>query len=318
MSLLKLDDLHVEINELPILRGITLSVEAGKTLGVVGESGSGKSMLGLTLMGMLPAGGKIVAGSAIFDEQNLAIIKPKEWLNIRGEKIAMIMQDPFTSLNPVMKIGDQVSEVFLLHRDMNKREAWREAIKVLGEVGIPDPESSARKYPHQMSGGQRQRVVIAIAFACRPKLLIADEPTTALDVTLQAQILRLLKDLQQFHGTAVILISHNIGVIASVSDNVAVMYAGQLVEQGTVEQVLKTPAHPYTVKLLAALPGLGKGILETIHGQPPQFTNLPKGCAFSPRCTEVQKGCELEQVLLNLSSDQQARCIKYKSNLSVL
>jgi len=311
MPLLNLQDMRVEINNLPILRGISLEINPGETLGIVGESGCGKSMMGLTLMGMLPPGGKIASGSAIFEGQDLVQLKPKEWLKIRGEKIAMIMQDPFTSLNPVMRIGDQIAEVFLLHRNMNKRESWQESIKMLGEVGIPDPESSARKFPHQMSGGQRQRVVIAIAFACRPKLLIADEPTTALDVTLQAQILRLLRDMQQIHGTAVILISHNIGVIASVSNKVAVMYAGQVVEHGSVSEVLQTPAHPYTKKLLAALPGLGKGELETIEGQPPLFSDLPKGCAFNPRCPEAREACYAQPALIKLSENRAVRCVNF-------
>lgn len=290
MPVLDLADVHVTIGDSHILRGVSFSVEAGQTLGVVGESGCGKSMTGLTVMGMLPREAKMT-GSLKIDGREASAFNRKDWLDVRGQTVAMVMQDPFTSLNPVMRIGDQIAEVYRLHSGLGKKEAWAKSVAMLDKVGVPSPEASARKYPHQMSGGQRQRVVIAIAFAARPKILIADEPTTALDVTLQAQVLRLIREMQEADGTAVVLISHDIGVIGSVSDRVAVFYAGRVVEHGTAAQVLNRPSHPYTQALLAAMPTPGKDRLTAIGGQPPRLNQLPQGCSFRPRCPHAFDKC---------------------------
>lgn len=292
MPLLQVQDLRVDIGPVSILRGVSLNLEPGETLGVVGESGCGKSMTGLTLMGMLPPAGRIVSGSASLEGRPLEGLSDKEWRTLRGKEIAMVMQDPFTSLNPMMRVGDQIAEVYRLHQGLGRDQAKAKAVEMIAKVGVPDPSASARKYPHQMSGGQRQRIVIGIAFAAKPKVLIADEPTTALDVTLQAQILRLLRDLQQEEGTGVILITHDIGVIAAMARRVAVFYAGQVVEMGTVEQVLRRPAHPYTQALLDSLPDHRLDRLKIIQGQPPSLASLPPGCPFAPRCPHRHTACE--------------------------
>lgn len=284
MPLLAVRDLEVSFGSAKILRGVTFDLEAGETLGVVGESGCGKSMTGFTLMGMLPHPGKVTNGSILLDGRELTTISSREWLDVRGDQIALVMQDPFTSLNPMMRVGEQIAEALRLHQGLSKDAARKEAVHMLDLVGVPIPETSARKYPHQMSGGQRQRVVIAIAFACKPKVLIADEPTTALDVTLQAQILRLIADLQRREGTAVMLISHDIGVIGSLASRVAVFYAGRIVELGSAEAVLKSPLHPYTQALLNALPRKGATELASLPGQPPDLTGEIVGCPFAPRC----------------------------------
>jgi len=308
MSVLEVRDLEVSFGPVKILRGISFDLDAGETLGVVGESGCGKSMTGFAVMGMLQRPGRISAGSIKLGNQELVGLKEKELRMIRGDKIALVMQDPFTSLNPMMRIGDQIGEAFILHQDMKRREAWAKAIEMLDKVGVPDPEGAARKYPHQMSGGQRQRVVIAIAFACKPDVLIADEPTTALDVTTQAQILRLIRDLQETSGTAVMLISHDVGAIASISQRIAVFYGGQIVEHGPSERVLRHPSMPYTRALLNALPHAGMTRLEAIGGYPPDFANLPKGCAFSPRCPLRVEKCDQEPNLLKVEPDHTAAC----------
>jgi oligopeptide transport system ATP-binding protein len=284
MALLELEDLHVRFGNSTILRGVTFSLQPGEILGVVGESGCGKSMTGLAIMGMLPAPGKVSEGSIKFEGRELTSLTSKEWLTIRGDQIGLVMQDPFTSLNPMMRVGDQIAEAYRLHENLSWPEARKKAVQMLDLVGVPIPEQSARKFPHQMSGGQRQRVVIAIAFACQPKILIADEPTTALDVTLQSQILRLIRDLQQKEKTAVILISHDIGVIGSLASRVAVFYAGRIVELGPSEQVLNHPTHPYTQALLAAMPKRGVTELASLGGQPPDLSQPITGCAFKDRC----------------------------------
>jgi oligopeptide/dipeptide ABC transporter ATP-binding protein len=308
MSLLDVRNLHVKIGGAHILRGVSFSVNPGETLGVVGESGCGKSMTGLALMGMLPRNGVIPEGEMEFDGRDLTKLRPRDWLDIRGQDISMVMQDPFTSLNPMMRVGDQIAEVYQLHQGIAKGRARELAVEMLAKVGVPAPSDSARKYPHQMSGGQRQRVVIAIAFASKPKLLIADEPTTALDVTLQAQILHLLKDLQREVGTAVILISHDIGVIGALSDRICVYYAGQVVETGTGSQVLKNPQHPYTKALLAAVPTVGAERLAAIGGQPPSLTSVIEGCSFAPRCPNRFEKCTEEPMLFDVAGGQSAAC----------
>lgn len=308
MPLLQTLDLHVSVRGLPILRGVEITVNKGETLGIVGESGCGKSMTGLALMGMLPHGAEIGPGHILLEGRDLTKLSPKDWLKVRGQQIAMVMQDPFTSLNPLMMVGDQIAEVYRLHQGLSRSEAWQKSVEMIGRVGVPDPPAAARKFPHQMSGGQRQRIVIAIAFAAKPKLLIADEPTTALDVTLQAQILRVLRDLQQSEGTGVILISHDIGVIGAMAHRTAVFYAGQVVECGTTEEVLRRPIHPYTQALLASLPDHRLDRLEVIQGQPPLFSELTDGCAFASRCRHANQDCSYRQRLRVSSSSHGVRC----------
>jgi oligopeptide/dipeptide ABC transporter ATP-binding protein len=308
VAVLEVRDLEVSFGETKILRGVSLDLEAGKTLGVVGESGCGKSMTGYVIMGMLQPPGQITGGSIKLEGRELATLKPKEWLSVRGDQIALVMQDPFTSLNPMMRVGDQIAEALRLHQDLGRRQAWQRSVELLHQVGVPAASASAKKYPHQMSGGQRQRVVIAIAFACRPKVLIADEPTTALDVTLQAQILRLIQDMKEREQTAVMLISHDIGVIGSLASRIAVFYAGQVIETGPAEAVLRRPKHPYTQALLAALPQPGKQELRAIGGQPPDFTNLPTGCAFAPRCPVRHERAEEDPPYSEAEAGHYARC----------
>jgi len=298
MSLLSVNDLHVAFGETEVLRGVSFDLAPGETLGVVGESGCGKSMTGFAIMGMLQRPGRVTQGSIKLEGRELAGLPEREYRQIRGQEIALVMQDPFTSLNPMMRVGDQIAESYRLHQGLSMAEARVKAVEMLDKVGVPSPEESARKYPHQMSGGQKQRVVIAMAFACSPKVLIADEPTTALDVTLQAQILRLLRELQEKEGTGVILISHDIGAIASVSHRIAVFYAGKIVETGTSEQVLRSPAHPYTRSLLNSLPRAGQDRLESIAGSPPDFAQLRGECAFADRCVLRQAQCDVEPNLI--------------------
>ena len=310
MPVVSVENLEVSFGDIRILRGVSFALEAGKTLGVVGESGCGKSMTGFSIMGMLQPPGKVTGGSINFEGRNLTKLNEAEMREIRGKEIALVMQDPFTSLNPMMRVGDQIAESIVLHRKKSWSEARKEAVELLDLVGVPSPESSAKKFPHQMSGGQRQRVVIATAFACRPKVLIADEPTTALDVTLQAQILRLIKDLQDKEGTAVMLISHDLGAIASVADEIAVFYAGQVVEFGPTKETLHDPKMPYTQALVSSIPTNRKERLAQIAGSPPSFTNLPVGCSFSPRCPIVGEQCSQAPSEQILSTNRQCRCWK--------
>ena len=271
--------------KLNAIRKCSLDLYDGETLAIVGESGSGKSVFTKTFVGMLDVNGKITGGSIMYEGRDMTKFTEKDWLGIRGKKIAMVMQDPMTSLNPLKKIGKQIQESIEHHQGLKGEEAKKAAIEMLGKVGIPDPERRYEQYPHEFSGGMRQRVVIAIAAACRPQILICDEPTTALDVTIQAQILQLIRDLQKELGMSVIYITHDLGVVANVADRVAVMYAGQIVEYGTVEEIFYDAWHPYTWALLQALPQLGtKGeALPTIDGTPPNLFNEIKGDAFAPR-----------------------------------
>lgn len=314
--LLQVRDLEVAFGAVRVLRGVSLDLFAGQTLGVVGESGCGKSMTGLALMGMLPPAARVLGGSIKLDGRELVGLREREWGPLRGETIAMVMQDPFTSLNPMMRIGEQIAEVLRLHKGLGSRAAAARAIELIDHVGVPDPPAAARKFPHQMSGGQRQRVVIAIAFACRPKVLIADEPTTALDVTLQAQILRLLAEMQGETGTAVMLISHNVGVIASMSNRVAVYYAGRVVESGPAREVLRQPAHPYTLALLDAIPAPARKRLRAIGGQPPDPAALPVGCPFQPRCAFKIEKCVEDPPLLPSGEDRGSACWRYADVLA--
>ena len=283
--------------------GISFSVKKGKTLGIVGESGCGKSVTSLSIMGLLDDPGKVFSGEIWFDGINLAELSDRKMQKIRGRKVSMIFQEPMTCLNPVYTIGEQIAEVYRIHFNMGRKEAFEKAINMLDLVNIPDPAKRAKEYPHQLSGGMRQRVVIAMALACEPDLIIADEPTTALDVTIQAQILSLMNDLQQRLGMSMILITHDLGVVAEVCDEVAVMYAGKIVEHGSSRQIYSTPRHPYTKGLMASIPKLGQqsGKLSTIPGMVPTIKERPMGCRFSTRCTKVQDKCRTEDPSLSNS-----------------
>lgn len=264
---------------------VSFAIESGQTLALVGESGCGKSMTALSLLRLLPEPGRVVGGDVRFQGQDLLHLPLQEMRRIRGNRVSMIFQEPMTSLNPVFRIGEQISEVLELHNGMNRSEAIQEAEKLLIQVGIGDPARRLRDYPHQLSGGQRQRVMIAMALACSPQLLIADEPTTALDVTIQAQIMDLLDRLKEQHRMATLLISHDLGVVANHADHVCVMYSGIVVEQAPVEQLFANPSHPYTRGLLECIPRIGrKGPLSTIKGQVPAADQVTDGCSFLERC----------------------------------
>ncbi|MDR9853716.1 ABC transporter ATP-binding protein [Paenibacillus sp. VCA1] len=292
---------------------ISLTIEKGKTLCLVGESGSGKSVTSMSIMRLIDyANGVILEGSINFKGEDLAKKKQEELRNIRGNKISMIFQDPMSALNPVLTVGEQIAESLRLHQNKSKDEAWKEAIELLRMVGIPSPEIRAKQYPNQLSGGMCQRVVIAIALASKPELLIADEPTTALDVTVQAQILDLLQDLKEKLGTSILLITHDMGVAAEMADHIAVMYAGAIVEQGTVEEIFSNPSHPYTVGLLQSIPGFEGtrgGELYTIKGTIPALGNLPQGCRFNPRCPHVMDKCrQVEPGDIQVGDEHYAKC----------
>ncbi len=275
---------------------VSLTLAAGSTLGVVGESGSGKSTLALTILRLLPPAAKITSGEIRFEGENLLEKSDAEMRHIRGKRIAMILQDPMASLNPLFTIGDQVAEPLRVHEGAGRRGAWSRARDLLKAVRIPAPEARVREYPHQMSGGMRQRIVGAIAISCSPRLLIADEPTTSLDLTIQAQYLNLLKDLQRQHRLALIFITHNLGIVAKMCDQCAVMYAGRLVEWGPVPRIFDAPAHPYTRALLDSIPRMsdGRDRLTAIEGQPPDLAAPPTGCAFHPRCPQALARCREE------------------------
>jgi oligopeptide/dipeptide ABC transporter ATP-binding protein len=272
---------------------VSLTLEAGSTLGIVGESGSGKSTLALTILRLLPPAARIAGGEILFEGEDLRAKSDVEMRRIRGKRIAMILQDPMASLNPLFTIGDQVAEPLRVHEGVGRAGSWSRAKDLLKAVRISAPESRVGEYPHQMSGGMRQRIVGAIAISCSPRLLIADEPTTSLDLTIQAQYLNLLRDLQRQHELALIFITHNLGIVAKMCDQVAVMYAGRLVEWGPVTRIFDAPAHPYTQALLGSIPRMGDGRerLTAIEGQPPDLAAPPPGCAFHPRCPQVMARC---------------------------
>ncbi|PHA01436.1 peptide ABC transporter ATP-binding protein [Bacillus pseudomycoides] len=313
-TLLEVKDLHVSFDthagEVQAVRGVTFELKKGETLAIVGESGSGKSVTSKALMGLIPTPpGRIKNGEIVFDGRDLTKLTEKEMQQIRGKEIAMIFQDPMTSLNPTMTIGNQIMEGLIKHQGMSKADARKVALELLDLVGIPNPEARLKQYPHQFSGGMRQRVVIAMALACNPKLLIADEPTTALDVTIQAQILELMKDIQQKTEAAIIFITHDLGVVANVADRVAVMYAGKVVEIGTVDEVFYNPKHPYTWGLLASMPSLegGEEELYAIPGTPPDLLKPPKGDAFAARNPQALKiDFEMEPPLFKVSDTHYA------------
>ena len=300
--------------------GVDFHVDRGEVLGLVGESGCGKSVTSFSIMRLIVRPGKIVSGEINFEGRNLLTISESEMVDMRGARMSMIFQQPQTSLNPVFKVGDQVAEVFQIHRNVSRQEAWEKSIELLRLVGIPDAEKKAHAYPHEMSGGQAQRVMIAMALALNPRLLIADEPTTALDVTIQAQILDLMRGLRKNMDTAVILITHDLGVIAEMADRVAVMYAGRIVEQTDVKRLFAKPLHPYTQGLIASIPVLGKVTrrLETIPGIVPNLINLPPGCQFAPRClAREEQGLsicsEVEPTLAEVLPLHETRCWLYQS-----
>jgi len=297
---------------------VSFSVFQGKTLGIVGESGCGKSVASLSIMRLIPdPPGKIIGGEIQFQGKNLLHLNNEAMRRIRGNEISMIFQEPMTSLNPVFTIGNQLCEAILIHQKISKKQARDKAIEMLRLVGIPVPEKRIDEYPHQLSGGMRQRVMIAMALSCDPKVLIADEPTTALDVTIQAQILDLLKDLQDRLKMGLILITHDLGVVAEVADEVLVMYSGKVVEQAPVNEIFKNPKHPYTIGLLKSIPTLGekKEKLDTISGIVPSLLNLPKGCYFQDRCPYVEEKCrEKIPELREIEPSHRIRCIKNISN----
>ena len=272
---------------------VSLRVEAGETLGIVGESGSGKSTLALTILRLLPPAARIPSGRMLFEGEDLLQKSDAEMRRVRGKRIAMILQDPMASLNPLFTIGDQVAEPLRVHEGATRATAWRRACDLLKAVRIPSPQARLSQHPHEMSGGMRQRIVGAIGISCEPRLLIADEPTTSLDLTIQAQYLNLLRELQRAHGLALIFITHNLGIVAKMCDQLAVMYAGRVVEQGPVRQIFRAPGHPYTRALLSSIPRMsdGRQRLSAIDGQPPDLSALPPGCAFAPRCPSALDQC---------------------------
>ncbi|AND42971.1 MAG: ABC transporter ATP-binding protein [Bacillota bacterium] len=298
--LLEVKDLHVNFNSknqhIQAVRGISFHVNKGEVLAIVGESGCGKSVTAKSIMKLLPEKScTIPKGSILFNGEEITTMKKKQLSKIRGAKIGMVFQDPMTSLNPTMKVGDQIAEGLIIHKGYNKKLAREKTIDIIKQVGIPNPVHCCTKYPHQLSGGMRQRIVIAMALICEPDLLIADEPTTALDVTIQSQILDLLKELQQKMGMAIILITHDLGVVARFSDRVNIMYAGKIVESGTKSEIFYNPKHPYTLGLLESIPKLDHSRdqkLTAIDGTPPDLAEPPKGCAFTPRCPFAMDVCD--------------------------
>ncbi len=318
MALLETKNLHTYFKTrrgtVKAVNGVSYSIEPGKTLGVVGESGSGKSVSAMSILRLLDGNGYIDSGEIFFDGKDLTKVPMNEMYHIRGNQISVISQDPMPALNPVFSVERQLSEPFLIHRGMSKKEAAEAAVQMLADVKIPNPEVVVKQYPHQLSGGMRQRVMIAMALACEPKLLIADEPTTALDVTIQAQILHLMNNLKEEHGTAIMFITHDLGVINQMADDVAVMYCGQVVEHVPARVLFSRKAkysHPYTEGLLASVPRLDtkSSRLDAIPGAVPHPLDLPKGCKFAPRCKYCTKRCmEEEPDLMKVGENQEIRC----------
>ncbi|MCU0154912.1 ABC transporter ATP-binding protein [Bacillus safensis] len=301
---------------IPAVDGVDFSINRGETVALVGESGSGKSITSLSIMGLIHGtGGKIMDGSIKLDGKDLVTYSEKELCSIRGNDVSMIFQEPMTSLNPVLTIGEQITEILIYHKKLSKKEAVKKAVDLLKLVGFSRPEQIIKDYPHRLSGGMRQRVMIAIALSCDPKLLIADEPTTALDVTIQAQVLTLMKDLCSTFGTSILLITHDLGVVSEVADRVIVMYCGQVVENGTVEELFEQPLHPYTEGLLESIPVIDGDIqpLTAIKGNVPAPDQLPAGCRFAPRCPQVKERCLGELPTLRTFEDgRSVRCFLYE------
>ena len=315
--LLQIEDLRVTFNtrygEVTALDGISMQVREGETLGVVGESGCGKSITALSVMGLIPTPpGRIAGGAIRLNGEDLTRASEARMRELRGAEMAMIFQEPMTSLNPVFTVGDQIAEAIMLHQNVSRDQAFRDAVALLDRVGIPSPDTRARDYPHQLSGGMRQRVMIAMAVSCRPKVLIADEPTTALDVTVQAQIFDRLNEIQREFGSAIILITHDRGAISEMADRVAVMYAGRVIEEARADDVLDYPQHPYSRGLISCIPALGKGemqdTLAEIPGVVPPLHLLGAGCAFADRCSHRQMRCDTEQPRLIAHGHHPAAC----------
>lgn len=328
MESMSQEDLILEIRDLCVefqtvegtvqaVNHLSYKLRKGEKLGIVGESGSGKSVSSLGMLRLIPnPPGRITEGEILYKGQDLVKAPKKEMQRIRGNEISMIFQEPMTSLNPIIKCGKQIAESLRLHRGMNKKEAMEEAVRLMQSVGIANPAQRAHEYPHQMSGGMRQRVMIAMALACEPQILIADEPTTALDVTIQAQILDLIRDLNERMGTSVIFITHDLGVVSELCDTVLVMYTGRIVEQAPVLELFETPKHPYTVGLLEAIPRITKqrAPLQTIEGTVPNPTERIDGCSFSPRCPYATEQCrQKEPPEVQLSEHRRVRCWRYQS-----
>ena len=318
---LHVEDLHVSIETdtatLDILHGLTFDIHKGETLGIVGESGCGKSMTALAIMRLTQKNAR-VSGRIELDGESLLDMPMKDFRHIRGNRVSMIFQEPMTSLNPVFTVGHQLMEVFRLHQGLNKKEAREKSIEALRMVNVPMPEKRVDCYPYELSGGLRQRVMIAMAMICNPKLLLADEPTTALDVTIEAQILHLMKQLQEKRGTAILLITHNLGVVAEICDYVYVMYAGKIVEQADVFTLFREPLHPYTSGLIRSIPKVheqegGGQRLYTIKGMVPNLLHMPEGCAFCPRCEHATERCRLEKPeLYDRGDGHRVRCFLYE------
>ncbi|PTM58103.1 peptide/nickel transport system ATP-binding protein [Desmospora activa DSM 45169] len=301
--------------QVPAVNGIDLKIKKGETLALVGESGCGKSMTSLSIMGLVPGTGRIVEGEILLEEEDLTKKNDQELSKIRGNDVSMIFQEPMTSLNPVLTIGDQIMEGLILHQKLNKSEARTQAVQMLKLVGFPRAEDIVDEYPHQLSGGMRQRAMIAIAIACNPKLLIADEPTTALDVTIQAQILDLMRDVKEKLQTSILLITHDLGVVAEMAERVVVMYAGKVVEEAEVTDLFDNPAHPYTTGLIQSVPSLDeeKERLFSIKGNVPAPDELPQGCKFAPRCPKAWEKCYQEEpALYEAGSQRRVRCFLYE------
>jgi len=319
LALLEVRDLRVgfvtDDGFVSAVNGLSYSVESGSTLGIVGESGSGKSVNALSIMRLIPMPpGRIDGGTVSLRGHNLLVKSEVEMRKIRGKDIAMIFQDPMTSLNPVLTVGDQIAEAVALHLKLGKKDALAKTIDMLRLVHIPLPEKRVREYPHQLSGGMRQRVMIAMALSCDPDVLIADEPTTALDVTIQAQIIDLMNEMQQRLGSAIVMITHDLGVVAETCKNVLVMYAGNMIEYGSATQIFETPRHPYTMGLLASVPRLDDrehGRLVPIEGQPPNLLRIPPGCSFAPRCKYRMPICDSPVPLYDFGDGHVARCFLY-------
>jgi len=294
---------------------VSFSLTKGETLGLVGESGCGKSVTAMSITRLISPPGRVVGGQILFNGQDLLGFSEPEMRRVRGSQISMVFQEPMTALNPVLEVGFQIAEAVVAHEKVSRKQAWERAVESMRAVSIPDPEKRAKDYPHHLSGGMRQRVMIAMALVCRPTLLIADEPTTALDVTIQAQILELLSSLRRQYNLSMILISHDLGVIAEVAENVAVMYAGKIVEIGPVMDVFHNAKHPYTQGLLHSIPKLGSSVarkarLDVIEGMVPNLLHLPAGCAFAPRCGKRTPECSLSEIPLEpVTANQEVRCI---------
>ena len=303
-----------DFGKVQILNGINFEIAPGETLGIVGESGCGKSMTSLSMMRLLMTPPAIYEGEILFRGTNLLELSQKQMQSVRGKQMSMIFQEPMTSLNPLFTLGDQLMEPYMLHQGLSRREAYKRSVEMLRMVKIPIPEQRIKEYPHQLSGGMRQRVMIAMALACRPDLLIADEPTTALDVTIQAQVLELMRELQRDLGTAIAFITHDLGVINEMCDRVVVLYCGEVMETADVKELFRNPKHPYTEGLLSTLPRFGEyGKLRTIPGTVPPAGKFPKGCVFAPRCPHATEKCKAEKPgTYDCGNGHQVRCFRYE------